>query len=50
MIEIGKVTFNRKAKWGGLKRSRGWIAEDFIFEVENENKKNKRKKDNPLRD
>ena len=40
-------------KRGDLKRPRprGWIAEDFIFKEEkNENKKNKRKKDNPLRD
>ena len=49
MIEIGKVTFNRKAKWGDLKRPRGWIAEDFIFKEE-KNENNKRKKDNPLRD
>jgi|13_taG_2_1085334.scaffolds.fasta_scaffold84815_2 hypothetical protein len=61
MIEIGKATFNEKnliklleaVKRGDLKRPRprGWIAEDFIFKEEkNENKKNKRKKDNPLRD
>jgi len=43
MIEVGSI------KWGGLKRPRGWIAEDFIFKEE-KNENNKRKKDNPLRD